>query len=213
MPQDKFITRENAKLQEAPIKRAKALETWTDRGWKAGQKAYDKTIGNAKSEFLRNTASDRDAFAENRINELELKNRTAGPARRLERAEIRADIAERNAMKLTDNKIVAKRDATNARIARERLVARKNAASQSTKAVAGSALASGLAKGLGVAGVMIASQKAAGATPEQERALMQSAMNDPKSWYNTKGPGSVGRSYYNGQSPMSKMMGVGKKSK
>ena len=201
MPQDKFVTREQAKLKELPMKRAKALETWTDKGWKAGQKAYDKTIGDARGKYLTDTASDRDAFAENRINELELKKRTMGPARRLERASIRADIAESNAMKLTDNKIVAKRDATNARITREQLASR--AAQQNQKVNSGGGVLSNPM--LGVAASIAEADRATG----YKRAKYTGNFGGPSFSANPY----ASKSSYVGQSPMSKMMGVGKKSK
>jgi hypothetical protein len=78
-------------------------------------------------------------------------------------------------------------------------------------AATGAAVRSGAmtaAKVLGPIGVVAASEKAAGATPDQERAMMQASMRDPNSFYNTKGPGSVKRPAYNGQSYVSSLMGV-----
>jgi len=78
-------------------------------------------------------------------------------------------------------------------------------------AATGAAVRSGAmtaAKVLGPIGVVAASEKAAGATPSQEAAMMQASMRDPNSFYNTRGPGSVKRPAYAGQSVVSSLMGV-----
>lgn len=81
----------------------------------------------------------------------------------------------------------------------------------STAAGMGS-LAMNAAKVLGPIGVLAATQQAAGATPSDEASMMEQVKMNPKSFYNTKGPGSV-KSAYAGQSNLSKLMGVGKKGK
>jgi hypothetical protein len=88
--------------------------------------------------------------------------------------------------------------------------AAKSAAATGAAARAGAMTA---AKVLGPAAMLAASEKAAGATPSEEMSMMRQSMQNPSSFYNTMGPGSVKNPAYSGQSTMSKLMGVGKKGK
>jgi len=88
--------------------------------------------------------------------------------------------------------------------------AAKSAAATGAAARAGAMTA---AKALGPVAMLAASEKAAGATPSEEMSMMRQSMQNPSSFYNTMGPGSVKNPAYSGQSTMSKLMGVGKKGK
>lgn len=122
------------------------------------------------------------------------------------------DTGKERRMRRVNSNQITQRDATIAKNARQTLAERasKAAASSNTQqsktTMSAGAIASTLPKALGVAGIWAASEKAAGETPEQARAMMQRAESDPKSWYNTQGPGSVKRPSYAGQSVMSKLM-------
>lgn len=191
MPQEKFITRASGRISEGSF-------ASTAKGEKAARQAYRKIMRPAIAETVRETGSYKN-HDKIRLQQHEVIENTRPTAK----------TAALEAGRRVDSKVITARDATNARIMRDRLASRAaQSNANKTATVAGSALASGLVKGVGVAGVLAASEKAAGATPTQERAMMQSAMNDPKSWYNTQGPGSVKRQSYNGQSKVSKLMGV-----
>lgn len=191
MPQEKFITRASGRISEGSF-------ASTAKGEKAASQAYRKIMRPAIAETARETGSYKN-HDKIRLQQHEVIENTRPTAK----------AAATEAGRRVDAKVVTGRDATNARIMRERLA---NRAAQTDTGMgakaAGGALASGLAKGLGVAGVLAASEKAAGETPTQLRSMMQNTMNDPKSWYNTQGPGSVKRPSYNGQSTMSKLMDV-----
>ena len=120
------------------------------------------------------------------------------------------DVGKDRRMRRVNSNQITQRDATIAKNARQTLTERVSKVKENTptSTLAPGILASPLAKGLGVVGVWAASEKAAGATPTQERSMMQNTMNDSNSWYNTQGPGSVKRPSYAGQSTMSKLMNV-----
>ena len=195
MPQEeKFITRAKGNINYMD-----SDYTQTKKGMKANTGAYKKQTGPAYDRYMKLAAEARkdragsDPFALGRARKaLDDANNTAFPKQY--DAEIKAT-----------NRVVTARDAANARTARERLAARASAAKTQPRG-----------------GGMMA--KAAALGPVAEGAAAMYAADEATGFRRTKYSGPSGgpsfsmnpyassnKSAYNGQSNMSKMMGVGKK--
>lgn len=209
MPQEKFITRRDAgigytrsgyvttpseraarRISDNEVRQAMFDMVETDRDLRrataqnAGSRAMraQRQVGNQSgSSKLISRAGD--ALISNQVRDVE-------PSRSAMANEYRAAAAD-----------VRARDAANARIMRERLAARKSAASRQPKS-GGGALANPM---LGVAATIAEADRATG----YKRTRYSGNFGGPSFSVN---PYSS-KSSYAGQSPMSKMMGVGKKSK
>lgn len=168
MPQDKFISRQQADLHELNPKYRMPSDTFT-------KKSLQSAIDTYKEEMAKGTPK---------------------------KAAARASV---DARALTASKAVTARDATNTRIARERLASRASSAKVQPRG-----------------GGMMA--KAAALGPVAEGAAAMYAADEATGFRRTKYSGPSGgssfsmnpyassnKSAYNGQSNMSKMMGVGKK--
>jgi hypothetical protein len=187
MPQDKFITRKKAGVFEmldegTDTRKSRKVVNMAEQ--KAKEKAYDNLM-KAKSV----PAAKRDPFSVGRAEAA------------LKRAQSGVDADARGDRSASDT--VARRDASNARTARERLATRRDAAS---------------AKSSG--GGMMA--KAAALGPVAEGAAAMYAADEATGFKRTKYSGNFGGPSFNsnpyaktaaypGQSKMSMMMGVGKK--
>jgi len=194
MPEEKFITRKQAGIKEMPQpyrnRGAEPFHMYTKAGSKANEKMWNKTYGNAGAKYSKvYFHPDHDYFLKN-IEDAKIAR---------DDARLKANAKAKAAEIKTDNKVVAKRDATNARIARERLASR--AAQQNQKVSSGGGVLSNPM--LGVAASIAEADRATG----YKRAKYTGNFGGPSFSVN---PYSS-KSSYAGQSPMSKMMGVGKK--
>ena len=211
MPQEKFITRKQAGIKEMPQpyrnRGAEPFHMYTKAGSKANEKMWNKTYGNAGAKYSEVYFNpDHDYFLKN-IEDAKIAR---------DDARLKANAKAKAAEIKTDNKVVAKRDATNARIARERLASRAtNKAGErpvvdtfdANKNKIKNAPNMGVLNNpmLGVAAAIADADKATG----YKRAKYTGNFGGPSFSAN---PYSSKTSYA-GQSPMSKMMGVGKKGK
>lgn len=189
MPQDKFITRKKAgvfEMLEDGTDTRKSRQVLNMAEQKAKDKAYNDLM-KAKSV----PAAQRDPSSVGRAEAA------------LKRAQSAVDADARASRSASDT--VARRDATNARVARERLASRRDSGSPKT----------------GGSGLMA---KAAALGPIAEGAAALYAADEATGFKRTKYSGNSGgpsfasnpyssKASYPGQSKMSMMMGVGKKGK
>ncbi len=212
MPQEKFITRRDAGIGYT---RSGMVTTPSER---AARRISDNEVRQAMFDMAdtdrdirratAQNASSRKLRAERQVGNQSGTSRLVGSAKE---ASVRFDTGKmqdiqpsRSAM---DNEYraaagdVRARDAANARIMRERLAARKSAASRQPKS-GGGVLANPM---LGVAATIAEADRATG----YKRTRYSGNFGGPSFSVN---PYSS-KSSYAGQSPMSKMMGVGKKNK
>lgn len=192
MPQDKFITRKKAGVYEqadwwgAGTDTAKSRKLATTQEKKDTNRAYDSLM------------------KEKSVPDAERSPTAVGMAeKKLKRAQSGVDVDARVTKSISDT--VARRDATNARVARERLASRRDSGSPKT----------------GGSGLMA---KAAALGPIAEGAAALYAADEATGFKRTKYSGNSGgpsfasnpyssKASYPGQSKMSMMMGVGKKGK
>lgn len=211
MPQDKFITRRDAGIGYT---RSGYVTTPSER---AARRISDNEVRQAMFDMAdtdrdirratAQNASSRKLRAERQVGNQSGTSRLVGSAKEgLGQVDWRKALDLKPSRSAMDNEYraaaadVTARDAANARIMRERLAARKSAASRQPKG--GGALANPM---LGVAATIAEADRATG----YKRTRYSGNFGGPSFSVN---PYSS-KSSYAGQSPMSKMMGVGKKSK
>jgi len=199
MPQDKFITRKRATLSELSPKVKAPLETFSRQGEKAGRKSFDKVYEPASQQRSNDRFVLDEMRRQGKITPAQhIKNDNLS-RERLNAVSKVAIAADQNAQRARTSKAVTYRDAVNAKIARERLASR--AAQQNQKVSSGGGVLSNPM--LGVAAAIADADKATG----YKRAKYTGNFGGPSFSVN---PYSS-KSSYAGQSPMSKMMGVGNK--
>ncbi len=170
MPQDKFITRQQAGLKEVKPKYQFGRETFTKDALDASAEAHRK------------------------------KFMSEGPAKA-------ADLG-RDARKMVSSKAVTARDAANAATSRGRLAARASSAKVQPR---GGRMTSNMAAMGPIAGAVAAADAlyAADEATGFRRTKYSGPSGGPS--FSMNPYASSNKSAYNGQSAMSKMMGVGKK--
>jgi len=200
MQQEKFITRKQMGLMDIQG----GARTVSKSGRRAMGKAYDEVMQPANRSYYRQTGMADGLVTPERSPYADARNQQSREMMRNAQSERNAAITKANAkgrqaeIKKT-SKVVAQRDATNTRIAKERMSGRAAASKTAPKGGGmGGALSNPM---LGVAASMYEADRATG--------FRRTGYSG-----NSGGPSFTMNPYaktnYSGQSPMSKMMGVKK---
>lgn len=210
MPQDKFITRKDAGIGTT---RTGYVTTPSER---AARRISDNEVRQAMFDMVETDRDLRRATAQNAGSRAMRAQRQvgnqSGSSKLISRAgdalisnqvrDVEPSRSSVNNEKRAASADVTARDAANARTMRQRLAARNAASRQPKSSGGGGALANPM---IGVAGAIAEADRATG----YKRTKYSSNFGGPSFSANPY----ASKSSYIGQSPMSKMMGVGKKSK
>jgi len=198
MPQEeKFITR-----KQGGITYQKPNYTETKKGKQANTGAYRKHTGPAFKAYMAESDKAMKAWEQGfgRKDDLRIALRN-----KLDSVTATAYEKQHAAEQKATNRAVTGRDATNARIARERLASRASAAKAQPRGGGMMAKAAALGPVAEGAAAMYVADEATGF----RRTKYSGPSGGPS--FSTNPYASSNKSAYNGQSAMSKMMGVGKK--